>query len=308
MSSASTTPTANVWLNGDLLRDDVASVSVGDLGLLHGAGVFTTMAARGGNVFRLGAHLSRLRSSCEQLSIPLTYTDADLTRVVDELLTAATLTDARLRLTVTRGRLREDPQHGAVVEPTVLLTAQPLAGYPRDLYDRGLTVVLLDQWKLNPFDPQAGHKTLDYLSRFAALHEAQRKGAQEAIWFNIHHYAQSGSISNLFVVKDGTLITPPTQAELAAEEVRSVTPYPRSNVLPGVARGAVLDLAGARGIPTRLGPLTVNDLLGADELFVTNSVMLVMPVCRVERHEVGTGKPGPLTRTLSAALSEAVRA
>jgi branched-subunit amino acid aminotransferase/4-amino-4-deoxychorismate lyase len=168
-------------------------------------------------------------------------------------------------------------------------------------------VVLLDEQKLNPYDLQAGHNTLNYFSRLAALREANRRGAGEALWFNVHNYLQSGSISNVFVVKDGTLTTPPTAAELRDSAVADLTPYPKSSVLPGITRGAVMELAKDAKLGVKLAGLTVNDLLEADEVFITNSIMLVMPVCRIERKAIGNDKPGPITRQLMEAMEKQVR-
>jgi branched-chain amino acid aminotransferase len=295
------------WLNGKLVPAADAAVPATDLGLLHGAGVFTTMRAFAGRVFRLPQHLQRIRQSCETFSLPLSYTDVDLTRAIDELLTANQLAEARLRLTVTRGTIRETPERGMLVEPTVLLTAVPAADYPPRLYETGMSVVLLDRWKLNPYDPQAGHKTLDYFSRFTAMHEAQQRGVNECVWFNVHNLAQSSSLANLFLVSDGTLVTPPTQDDLADEAIRERCPYPRSNVLPGTTRGAVLEIAQAQGIAIEIRAVSVEDLLKADEVFLSNAMMLAMPVCRIERHEVGSGKPGDLTGRVLGLLRESAR-
>ncbi len=296
-----------VWINGSMIDEADASISLRDTGLLHAAGVFTTMRAnmRGnrGSVFRMDAHLKRLRDSCEALFVPLQYTDADLTQATSDLLQRNNLTDARLRLTVTRGNARQDPLHGLRLEPNVFLTATELEPYPADYYDRGLTVMLLDEQKLNPYDLQAGHKTLNYFSRLAALREANRRGAGEALWFNVHNYLESGSISNVFIVKAGVMFTPPTADDLREPSVREATPYPRSCVLPGVTRGAVIELARAAGVEVRPSAINVNHLLEADEVFLTNSIMQVMPVCRIERSAIGDERPGKLTRDLSQRLS-----
>jgi branched-chain amino acid aminotransferase len=288
-----------VWMNGLLVDQDSAAISIRDTGLLHGAGVFTTMSASAGKVFRLHAHLSRLRNSCEALFIPLKFTDAVLTEAVTSLLTINKLSEARLRLTVTRGSAVQDPLHGLRVEPNVVLTATEMEEYPAEFYERGLTVMLLDEQKLNPYDLQAGHKTLNYLSRLAALREANRRGAGEALWFNVHNYLESGSISNVFLVKDGKLLTPPTPQELREPSLREALPYSRSAVLPGITRAAVLELAKSNGIDVRLMAINVTTLLEADEVFLTNSIMRIMPVCRIERSAVGNEKPGPLTLDLT---------
>jgi branched-chain amino acid aminotransferase len=296
----------HVWFNGQFIDEADAHVSIRDAGLLHGAGVFTTMRSYAGKVFRIENHLQRLRTSCEALFVPLQYKDEVLTHASVELLGRNALSDARLRLTVTRGAVSQDPLHGMRVEPNVFLTAAPLEPYPREYYQKGLTAILLDEQKLNPYDLQAGHKTLDYFSRLAALREANRRGAGEALWFNITNYLQSGSISNVFIVEAGTLITPPTATDLRDPKVSRETPYSKSNVLPGITRAAVLELAKEQSIPTQTTAIDVNRLLAAEEVFLTNSIMGVMPVCRLERKPVGTEKPGELTSKIAGAYAEAV--
>jgi branched-subunit amino acid aminotransferase/4-amino-4-deoxychorismate lyase len=299
-------PTA--WLNGNLVDEDSPNISLRDTGLLHAAGVFTTMRASAGRVFRLEQHLQRLRKSCDALFVPLQFSDADLASAVDDVLRQNNLGDARLRLTVTRGQSVQDPLHGTHLTPNCFLTATDLQPYPEQYYQQGLTVMLNDEQKLNPYDMQAGHKTLNYFSRLAALREAVRRGAGEALWFNVHNYLQSASVANVFVVKDGALVTPPTQEDLRDPKIAQACPYPKSNVLTGITRAAVLELAQANAIPTRIEALTVNHVLEADELFLTNSIMQVMPVGRVEQHKVGDGTPGAVTRRVSDLFQAAVRA
>lgn len=296
-----------VWLNGNFVDESAASISVRDTGLLHAAGVFTTMRAYSGGVFRLADHLARLRRSCDHLYVPLQYKDDALTQAVEELLARNNLQDARLRLTVTRGWAQQDPLHGLRLEPTVLLTAADFEPYPADYYQRGMTVVVLNEQKLNPYDIQAGHKTLNYFSRLAALRDANQRGGGEALWFNVHNYLQSGSISNVFLIKAGQLFTPPTPEELLDKAIAAVVPYPKSATLPGITRKVVLELAAGAGIPAAPAALTIDDLLAADEVFITNSIMGLMPVCRIERHAVGADKPGPLTLKLSALYEEEIQ-
>ena len=283
------------WINGSFVDEAAASVSIRDSGFLHAAGAFTTMRGYGGRVFRVERHLARLRGSCEALFVPLQYKDADLVNATEELLRRNDLKDARLRMTVTRGAAEHDPLHGMRLTPTVLLTASALEPYPLEFYERGMTVMLLDEQKLNPYDMQAGHKTLNYFSRLAALREANRRGAGEALWFNVHNYLQGGSVTNVFLVKGDALVTPPTPEELRDAAVAESTPYARSNVLPGVTRGAVIELATDAGIEVRRSAVDVNQLLEADEVFLTNSAMGVMPVARIERKAIAADRPGPVT-------------
>ena len=296
-----------VFLNGRFLEESEAAVSTRDTGFLHAAGVFTTVRAYprpggGPHVFRFDRHLARLRASCAALSIPLQQTDEQLREIAEALLDRNSLTGARLRLTVTRGHAREAAGGQLSLEPTVLFTAQEYEPYPAELYARGVTAVVIDEQKLNPYDMQAGHKTLNYFSRLSALRSATQRGAAEALWFDVHNHLQSGSISNVFLVKAGKLRTPATRAELTQEAANSA-----SAVLPGIARQTVLELAAAAGVGVEFAVLTITDLLDADEAFVTNSLMQVLPVCRVERRAIGDDRPGAVTRRLMAAYDAEVR-
>src|SRR4051794_41313652 len=133
------------WMNGNLVDEDSPNVSLRDTGLLHAGGVVRTMRAWGGRVFRLDAHLQRLRKSCEALFVPLQFSDADLAGAVDEVLRHNNLADARMRLTVTRGQAVTDPLHGTHLTPNCFLTATDLQPYPEEYYQRGLTVMLNDE-------------------------------------------------------------------------------------------------------------------------------------------------------------------
>lgn len=281
-----------VWLNGNFVEESTASIPVGDPGLLHSAGVFTTMRSYGGRVFRLVRHLKRLRDSCDALNIALQSSDEQLQAATDELLRRNNLTDARMRLTVTASN--------------IFLTASQLEPYPAEFYERGMTLILEDEQKLNPYDITAGHKTLNYVSRLAALRDAKQKGAGEALWFNVHNYLQSGSISNVFIVKDDELFTPPTPQEMREIVNPDSMPYSRSAVLPGITRQTVIELARDANIDVRLTAIDVNMLLDADEVILTNSIMQIMPVCRIERKAVGAHRPGAVTRLLMERYADLV--
>ncbi len=285
-----------VWLNNVFVEESQATISVRDTGLLHAAGVFTTMRACSGQVFRLADHLRRLRVSCDALSIPLACGDDMLAGAISGLLARNELAEARLRLTVTRGA--PDATVSDLV-PNVLLTASPFQAYPAVYYHKGMTAIVLDQQKLNPYDFQAGHKTLNYFSRLAALRDAGSKGAGEALWFDVHNQLQSGSVSNVFVVKGDEVLTPQLAEELADPSVTAGVPGRRSAVLPGVTRRVVMELCQKDDIVARPAAINIETLLAADEVFLTNSIMGLMPVCRIERHAVGNDRPGPVYARLA---------
>jgi branched-chain amino acid aminotransferase len=277
---------AIVLLNGRFLPAEQAALSVWDGGWLHGAGLFETMQARHGRVFRLDAHLDRLMASAGKLLFAIERPDLPLTSDFAELLERNGLTEARVRLTasagpVLGGEVSSPDERGDRPRPTVCATAVPLTRYPEEVLARGMAVSV-SPFKVSPDDPLAGHKCISYFPRLLALRDAHAKKCGEALWFTTTNLLSEGSISNVFIVSGDKLLTPPVE-----------TP-----TLPGITRAAVLELATAGGIETHEKPLTINDLLDADEAFLANSIMEVMPVCRVERREIGKGKPGPMTRRL----------
>lgn len=268
-----------VDLNGELVSAEQASMPVTDMAVLYGIGLFETMRAYGGKVFRLQQHLARLVASAEALGLPITPEMMPDEARLQRLLSRNALTDARIRLTVSGGSpASEGLRH------TVLVTAVPLEPYPPEYYDQGVTVQITSQ-RQSSADPLAGHKTTCYWTRLTALHTAQLRGCAEALWFNDDNALAEGSISNVFVVANGTVLTPPLD-----------TP-----VLPGITRGAVLELCMARSIPCQERTLTIDDLLSAEEVFVTNALMEIVPVVRIERKAVGTERVGDLTRQLASA-------
>lgn len=286
-----TTSIAKVFLNDGLVDAASARVGVFDAALLHGVGLFETLRAYDGHIFRLDAHLARMAASVEKLHLPFTL-DVEMCRgALRQVLLANNLRDARLRLTVTPGQTLVPGVPEAEPRPTVLATATALAAYPPEVYERGMTV-LVAPYRQSAADPLAGHKTTSYWPRLAALRKAQDAQCSEALWFTPQNRLAEGSISNVFVVRGGVLKTPPVD-----------TP-----VLPGIARAVILEAAAADQRPAEETPLTIDDLLDADEVFLTNSIMEVMPVCRVERKAIGNEKPGPVTAWAAAAYRRAVAA
>ncbi len=280
-----------VFLNGRIVPADQALVSVFDAGFTHAAGLFETLRAYDGKVMRLDDHLDRLIHSAAQLGLQmpasmeagLPSSKGDLRRAAYEVLQANRLRDARLRLTITPGSV---PRPGQSMEhpapPSVLITAGPVQPYPAELYRHGMRVAICP-YKQNRFDPLAGHKTLAYLPRLLAMKEAAARKCNEALWFTTDNHLAEGSICNVFIVRDGALSTPPLD-----------TP-----VLPGVVRKAVIELSRENDIALTEEPILIETLLTASEVFLTGSVLEIMPVTFIERHQVGEGVPGPTTVRLA---------
>jgi branched-chain amino acid aminotransferase len=273
--------TPTVYFNGELITESAASIGIHNGGWLHGAGVFETMRAEQGRVFRLESHLARLHRSVSVLLAHISRDALPGEQDVSEMLSRNGLGTARVRLTVSAGSMLEGQQVGTDHQLTVCGTASPLTGYPSTYYENGVSVVVCP-FRLSPSDPVAGHKTTSYLPRLLALRHARQLRAAEALWFTTANRLAEGAISNVLLARDGSLRTPPLD-----------TP-----VLPGIARGVVLEIARELSLTVEETPITIGDLLDADEVLLTNALMQVVPVIRIEKHDVGNGRVGPLAKRL----------
>jgi branched-chain amino acid aminotransferase len=264
-----------------------ARVSVFDSGFMQGIGLFETMRAYDGRVFRLQAHLDRLAHSARRLGWVVVPDVAELADNVWQVLRATGGIDARVRLTVTTGSLHADAADTPRL--TIVATAAPADKYPDECYTRGVTVIA-SACRQSHADPTAGHKTTSYFARLASLRAAHAQAAFETLWFTPDEHVAEGAISSLFVVRDEQLRTPPLD-----------TP-----VLPGITRSAVMDLAVELDIPVREQPLTLGDVLASEEVFLTNSMIELVPVVRIGRDAIGSEKPGEVTRKLAVAYGELI--
>lgn len=267
---------AKVFLNDKIVDAEEASVSAGDSGLLYGMGLFETMRAAGGRVFRLDDHIARLFGSAEKLGIKHELTKETVEKAIGEVLSANSLSDSRLRLTLTAGKMTEDKSSA-----TLLITATDFTPYPPEYYENGVRVILCD-FRQTDADPLCGHKTTNYFARLLALKKAHEKQAAESLWFTTDNRLAEGCTSNVFIVKDSALYTP-----------LLTTP-----VLNGIARRTVCEIAIEQRIELKEKDLTVEDLLAADEIFITNVIMMALPVTSVESHTIAEGKPGPITKQI----------
>ena len=273
-----------VFLNDKLVDAEKVCISAADSGFLYGAGIFETMRANNGVVFSLKDHLDRLSFSAGVLSINNTYEKGFITDAIYKVLKANKLTDARLRLTLTGGPMSVPEEKR---KATLLIAATKLQPYPAEFYKNGVLVVLCP-FRQNPTEPIYRHKTINYFSRMIALKQAHEKRAAEALWFTVDNRLAEGCISNVFLVKDSVLYTPPIE-----------TP-----VLAGVARKTVCGIAIKNSIKLVEKELSIDDVLSADEIFLTNVIMQVLPVVAVEKHTVGDGKVAMMTKRLQKYFDE----
>ncbi|MFA5553917.1 MAG: aminotransferase class IV [Phycisphaerae bacterium] len=267
---------AKVFLNDGLVQDNQAMVSVSDGGFLYGMGLFETMRSCNGKVFCLDDHLERLFAGAEKLSIKIPYKEKFLEEAIYSVLQANGLSNARLRLTITSGTISADKSL-----PTLLITASEFKPYPEEYYQKGVEAVL-SPYRQNPTDPTCGLKTTSYMARMLSLKYAQQYKAAEALWFTTDNRLAEGCISNVFLVKDSAVFTPELN-----------TP-----VLAGIARKTVLKIASDNSVRCSEKDLHIDDLLEADEVFITNVVMQVMPVIKIDKRDVASGKIGPITKEL----------
>lgn len=285
----------DLYLNGRMVRHDTAQISVHDAGLQHAVGLFETMMAYHGEPFRLQSHLDRLVESAQALGLARDLDTKKLSRATLRTIKHNRLQEARIRLTVTAGNLsllnRDTNKDPAC---TVLVVATPPTRHDPAYFERGI-MVLVAPLKANPWDPLAGHKTLSYWGRLRTIRQAASVGADEAIMLNVSNHLAGGTISNIFLVKDHGLFTP----FACGEEAEGALPAP---VRPGITRGAIIEIAESLSIPVQRRMLTVNDLLEADEVFLTNSSWHVLPVSRVEKRTIGNGRAGAMTTDLREAL------
>ncbi len=272
--------TSVVYLNGSFVSDSEARISVFDGAFLHGAGLFETMRAVNGRVFRLDRHVDRLQRSAAKLIAPMESASLPSADDLEQLLKRNSLLTGRVRLTVSAGSMRDDANADAP-RLTVCVSAAPMVERPDRQYEQGVGVVVCS-FQLSPTDPLAGHKSTAYLPRLLGLREARQAKCFESLWFTTGRQLAEGSISNAFVVHNQVIRTPPLD-----------TP-----VLPGIAREAVLEIAPRCGYSVEETPLTIDDLLDAHEVFVTNVIMGIVPVIRVEKHDIADGRVGAVTQRM----------
>lgn len=270
-----------IWLNGRLVAREQAHIDPADRGLLLADGLFETLRAYRGHVFKLEEHLQRMAEGAAELGIPLPLDPPSIAQAVRETLDVNQLSDAAIRITLTRGPGQRGLLPPKDPRPTLIVSAAPYHAPPSV---DGFIAVIAKRARRNEKSLTARIKTLCYLDNVIAQTEAEAAGADEAIMLNNQDAIACGGRSNLFAVIDGTLRTP----------------APEDGALPGITRHAVLTLCKAEGTPVIEGAMTRSELLTASEMFVTNSLLEIMPV---RRFDGGDLPVGPVTKRLAEAYA-----
>lgn len=285
----SETATEIVYLNGTLQPLEQTKLSPLDYGFLYGFGLFETMRAYDGQVFLLDQHMDRLYKSAETLGFPTLPRQDGIADAVEKTVAANDLKNARVRLTVSVGEGAMVPDPASCQSPTILISARPLAAVDRAHYEKGFSTIL-SSYRRDSQSPLSRLKTCNYLNSLLARTEARSAEAAEAVMPNEKGWLAECSSSNLFVVMGNKMYTPPVE----------------SGLLPGITRAAVIELAKLEGIEFKMRDMPVEALKAADEAFLTNSIMELMPLTRFQGKPVGDGRPGPVTLRLMAAYSKLI--
>ncbi|MBI2852557.1 MAG: aminotransferase class IV [Chloroflexi bacterium] len=277
-----------VYFNGKLMPRSQAKISVLDYGFLFGYGLFETLRAYEGKVFRLHDHLDRLGDGTNKIGIRVDI--ASIGQAVRDTVKANSFADTRLRITVTPGKGTMTPNLDSCRQPTILVLAEEYHPYPPEKYSQGFKAII-SSIRRNSLSPVAFLKSTSIMEAMLARQEARRADADETLFLNEKGYLGEGTSSNLFIVDRGVLKTPRI----------------RAGILPGVTRAVVFELANQLGLIAREVSIRPDGLFSADEAFVTNSLIEVMPLVEVDGKLIGSRKPGPVTGRLMQAYAKTVR-
>jgi branched-chain amino acid aminotransferase len=278
---------ATVNVNGRVFDQDHAVISVFDHGFLYGEGVYETLRTYNGQPFLFDRHMARLRHSAGMLTLPVPLTGEDMLARCVSTMKAAGLgeqgqREAYIRIMVTRGvgELSYDP--GSCPEPSVVIITKPHVDPPAHVYERGVKAALVSTVRNHPGTVNPLIKSNNLLNNALAMQEAFRAGAFEGVMRNYRGELAECTQSNLFIVSGGEVLTPPLDAGL----------------LPGITREFLFEIGAEIGIRIREAVLRDEDLLAADEAFLTSTTREVVPIVQVDARKIGSGAPGPVTNAL----------
>jgi branched-chain amino acid aminotransferase len=274
-----------IYIDGKYYSKDDAKISVFDHGLLYGDGVFEGIRMYNGRIFRLEDHLDRLYDSARTIDLCIPMTKEEMAEAMKETIRRNKLKNGYIRPIVTRGIGDLGLCPTKCPKPTVIIIAIEWGAMYGDLYEKGLRAVTVSIRRNPACALPPNVKSLNYLNNILAKIEANCKGGDEAIMFDMAGHISEGSGDNIFVVKNGIIYTPPTL-----------------NNLKGITRLVVLELAVQLGLTLNESNIGYFDLYTADEVFVTGTAAEVAPIVYIDGRNIGSGKPGPVTRQLMAAF------
>lgn len=280
-----------VYINGKLFPKEEAMVSVYDHGLLYGDGIFEGIRVYSRKVFLLAEHIDRLYESALAIRLTIPMSKADLTKAVNDTVAANGIVDGYVRLVVTRGAGSLGLDIRRTANPQVIVIADTITLYPAEMYEHGLNLVTAATIRNHPAALSPRIKSLNYLNNILAKIEGTDQGCVEALMLNHKGDVAECTGDNIFIVKDRVLRTPSTD----------------SGILKGITRDVVLKIAREAGYQTEEVTLQRHDIIVADECFLTGSAAELIPVVKLDGREIGTGKPGPVTKDLLRRFQEFTR-
>ena len=277
-----------VFVDGKFVDEKKAVVSVFDHGLLYGDGVFEGIRAYNGRVFKLSEHVDRLFYSAKAILLKIPMSHRAICATVREACKRNKIRDGYIRLVVTRGAgtLGLDPNRCS--KPQVIIIADKIQLYPETFYKKGLEIVTVPTTRNHTNAVNPAIKSLNYLNNILAKIEAINAGCVEAIMLNSQGFVAECTGDNVFMLKGGQLLTPPLAA----------------GALYGITRGVAIELAKSLGVEVTEPNLTRYDLYNADEVFITGTAAEVVPVVKIDGRQIGSGKPGKLTKNLIKAYQD----
>ncbi|MCL0102235.1 aminotransferase class IV [Dehalococcoidia bacterium] len=280
-------PAPTIYLNGHLIAHDEAAISVADHGLLYGHALFETIRTYQGKPFRLNQHLQRLERGIIELDIP--PCPYDLKAACTALINSNEICNGRIRITLTAGEGPDGPDARPSSRPTVLITALPLETKPAVNFEHGYSAGI-SSVRRNSLSPASRLKTTNLMESILARREAIERGFDQAIMLNEKRCIAECAYANIFFVAYRGLVTPSVD----------------SGLLPGITRDAVFELSLAKQIPIDERWVNIEEIWDAEEIFVTSSIIGLVPITSVNDRPVNKGFPGRITRTLAQAYDELI--
>lgn len=281
---------ATVNVNGLISSEQEAVVSVFDHGFLYGEGVYETLRTYDLHPFLYDRHMRRLRNSARLIELPVPFSDEELAEWIRETIAATRLdgSEAYVRVLLTRGIGDLTYDLRATPTPSWVIIVKPLLELPNETYEQGVRVVLVDIVRNHPQSVSPMIKCNNLMNSALAAQEALKRGGFEPIMRNYRGELTEGATSNLFVVKNGVAMTPPLECGL----------------LPGITREFLFEIGGEANVEVREQLLHDEDLFAADEAFLTSTTRELVPIVKVDDREIGSGKPGAITRQLREAFRQ----
>ncbi|MDZ4743754.1 MAG: branched-chain-amino-acid transaminase [Verrucomicrobiota bacterium] len=277
-----------IYLDGKFVDQKNAKISVFDHGLLYGDGVFEGIRAYHGRVFKLKEHIERLFYSAKAILLTIPMSHKEICEATVKACKMNKVYDGYIRLVVTRGVGNLGLSPWNCVKPSVFIIADKIQLYPKEYYDKGLTIATVATRRMSHAALNPSIKSLNYLNNILAKIEARQCGCEEAIMLNNEGYVAECTGDNIFLVNKGKIFTPLSSA----------------GALKGITRDVIFDLAVHFNIEMVESQLTRYDVYNADEMFITGTAAEIVPVTKVDMRQIGSGKPGTVTKKMIAAFKE----